>query len=73
MKSYVELQVALRGLRRVARGKKTQIDPVLDLWVEEALARNYWRRLCERSQAERSSRPAPTGRDDDHSVAGNAA
>ena len=50
MKSTVELEVALRGLRARAPFRQVGHDAKLERWVEEASARNYWRSLCERDQ-----------------------
>jgi hypothetical protein len=73
MKSTLELEVTLLGLRVAARIKKTPVDPGVNLWVEEALARNYWRHLCEREETGQFESPAPGRCDADQGVAGNAA
>jgi hypothetical protein len=63
MKSTIELEVALRGLRS-ARPKLTMSNDTLsDLWIEEALSRNYWLQLCEGGEA-RQTREAPRANQD---------
>ena len=73
MKISVELEVALLALRAETRGKKTQVDPVVHRWVDEALTRNYWRHLCERNDAELMEAGARRRRPVDQAVADNAA
>ena len=55
MKTAVECEVALRGLHRFPR---PSVDEATEAWIEETLAQNYWRLLCEEAAPERLDAPA---------------
>lgn len=58
MKTAVELEVALRSLQRCPR---PFLDEATETWVQEILAQNYWRSLCEGTVPPRRDAPAASG------------